>query len=79
MTNRKVEHCYAINALNNLSQCLLYKKFTIRLEDAPIAYYWKKIRDFSSIEELKIYCINNDINDIVENRQVVNGKIEYLV
>lgn len=67
-----------MNVVDDCTIYSLYKQMTMRLEDKPVARFWKKVVSFNSKNALNEYCSLNNIVDVHENQFVVDGKIEYL-
>ena len=78
MTDKNVDYCYMTNTVDEKSTYSLYKVMTIRLEDKPVARFWKKCAIFNSKHELDSYCSSNGILKLSENQYVIDGKVEYL-
>lgn len=78
MTNSSVDYCYIMNIENRFITYSLYRLMTIRLEDKPVARFWKKAHIFDSKQELESYCSMNGISNVSENPYVIDGKVEYL-
>lgn len=78
MTNKIIEYCYTMDIIDGKSNYSLYRLMTIRLEDKPVASFWKRAYIFGSKQEFELYCSMNGISNISENPYVIDGKVEYL-
>lgn len=72
MKNNRFTYQFLNNSVN------LLKKFTIKLENRPVAEFWKVIENFHSFNELKKYCDEHKILLDDSDNFIIPDKVTYV-